>query len=96
MESMWRGRVSDPCIDNAIVFTSCFHLYQPNQDKLTPLEAELTYHLVETQYSRRGVLTPVLNMDDDTPLVRRDSLYIKNNCGGDNICKPNLNMKIFS
>ncbi|XP_065213980.1 integrin alpha-PS2 isoform X2 [Planococcus citri] len=67
-----------------------------NQDKLTPLEAELKYELVELGPRRPNVLPSILNMDDETPLTRKDFLSIKNNCGDDNVCIPDLHMSINS
>lgn len=70
-----------------------FEYTQDDQDKLSPLVAELKYKLAEFSHGS-GILTPVLNMDDEIPLTRRASMYIKNNCGDDNICKPNLRMEV--
>ncbi|KAM3961277.1 integrin subunit alpha inflated isoform 2-T2 [Aphomia sociella] len=58
------------------------------RDKLTPIEAKMTYRLI-TQ-SSGDIVPPVL--DQTESIVHTDSLNILKNCGADNICIPDLRM----
>ena len=59
------------------------------RDKLTPLVAEVHYSLVTRKPGQgRGELWPVLNLD--TPPLATDVLAIQKNCGGDDVCVPDL------
>ncbi|XP_076250512.1 integrin subunit alpha inflated isoform X1 [Rhynchophorus ferrugineus] len=69
------------------------------RDKLTQLEAEVKYFMIEEQgaqhYGRRyprSALTPVLDLN--LPPSRKDSIIIQKNCGSDNICIPNLQISV--
>lgn len=67
------------------------------RDKLTPLVAEMVSGLVEEEGQGPAVLRPVL---DPTPLdghlrhLSRARIYIKNNCGADNVCVPDLSLHV--
>lgn len=54
----------------------------------------MSYKLNEPLYSYDGELRPILNMDDETPLRRQDAMFFKNNCGEDNVCIPELHMRV--
>uniref|UniRef100_A0A8D8Y4C3 Integrin alpha-PS2 n=1 Tax=Cacopsylla melanoneura TaxID=428564 RepID=A0A8D8Y4C3_9HEMI len=76
---------------------SMFIYVKPNlRDKLTSLEAEMRYSLLEQKASGRRrlshTLSPILDMDDELGLVSRDSVSIQKNCGKDNVCIPNLKL----
>ncbi|KAL1462816.1 hypothetical protein WDU94_014623, partial [Cyamophila willieti] len=76
---------------------SMFIYVKPNlRDKLTSLEAEMRYSLIEQKQTGRRrlshTLAPILDMDDDLSLVSRDSVSIQKNCGKDNVCIPNLKL----
>ncbi|KAL1494758.1 hypothetical protein ABEB36_010304 [Hypothenemus hampei] len=71
------------------------------RDKLTPLEAEVKYFMIEEErdafgYGRvrnpQSQLKPVLDLN--LPPSRKDSLIIQKNCGRDNICIPDLRVSI--
>lgn len=66
------------------------------QDKLTPLEVEARYNLqsnrVPTSRVRRQVLEPVI--DQNREIILRDAINIQKNCGADNICEPDLSVKV--
>ncbi|XP_059045250.1 integrin alpha-8 [Achroia grisella] len=64
------------------------YLDEEIRDKLTPIEAKMTYQLM-TQPSG-DVVPPVL--DQTESIVHTDSLNIQKNCGSDNICIPDLRM----
>lgn len=76
--------------------TSCFkktvYVRSNLRDKLAPLTAEVSYSLLSDTYSRRPrrhqQVLPIL--DGRHPSSVHDSLGIKNNCGDDDICVPNL------
>ena len=59
------------------------------RDKLTPMDAEIRYELVDSQYSD-GDLVPVL--DHNVPISGKDSITVQKNCGSDNICVPDLKL----
>ncbi|KAK7864716.1 hypothetical protein R5R35_013608 [Gryllus longicercus] len=61
------------------------------RDKLTPLEVEMRYSLLSPRVQTRS-LTPVLDLV--RPPVKKDTLHIAKNCGPDNICIPDLKMKV--
>ncbi|XP_026812999.1 integrin alpha-PS2-like isoform X2 [Rhopalosiphum maidis] len=71
-----------------------FNVYLKNnvRDKLTPLEAELRYRIIEENRKFTRTLTPVIDLDNELFAVSRDSISIQKNCGGDNICIPNLRL----
>uniref|UniRef100_A0A146ME75 Integrin alpha-PS2 n=1 Tax=Lygus hesperus TaxID=30085 RepID=A0A146ME75_LYGHE len=61
------------------------------KDKLTSLDAELWYSLINNQNTRVArSLTPVLNANEN--LSAKDTLAIQKNCGRDNICIPDLRL----
>lgn len=66
------------------------------RDKLTSLEAEMRYSLVEqvvsTSQRLNRQLFAILDLDDEAGLVSRDSVSIQKNCGKDNVCIPDLKM----
>ncbi|XP_050304300.1 integrin alpha-PS2 isoform X2 [Anthonomus grandis grandis] len=71
------------------------------RDKLTPLEAEVKYFMiqeeVEDSYYGRvrnpgSQLKPVLDLN--LPPSRKDSINIQNDCGHDNVCIPDLHINI--
>ncbi|KAH1009329.1 hypothetical protein HUJ04_001698 [Dendroctonus ponderosae] len=70
------------------------------RDKLTPLEAEVKYFMIQEEdafdYRRmrnpQSQLKPVLDLN--LPPSRKDSIIIQKNCGHDNICIPNLHINI--
>ena len=63
------------------------------RDKLTPLEAELRYSMASSfTYRQRRSLIPVI--DTSTSAVEKDSVSIEKNCGADNICIPDLSLKV--
>ncbi|ODM94960.1 Integrin alpha-PS2 [Orchesella cincta] len=62
------------------------------RDKLTSLEAELRYSMRESRYHERRELPPVI--DITTSSVEKESISIQKNCGSDNICVPNLIVKV--
>ncbi|XP_052757449.1 integrin alpha-PS2-like isoform X2 [Galleria mellonella] len=64
------------------------YLDEEIRDKLTPIEAKMTYRLI-TQPSG-DIVPPVL--DQTESIVHTDSLNIQKNCGPDNICIPDLRM----
>ncbi|XP_060537100.1 integrin alpha-PS2 isoform X2 [Cylas formicarius] len=71
------------------------------RDKLTALEAEVKYFMIEDLSSGyygkvrdpRSRLTPVLDLN--SPPSRKDSISIQKNCGFDNICIPNLHVNVI-
>jgi len=65
---------------------------RPNlNDKLSPLTAEVSYSLVSDAGSRRFRRNQVLPiLDGRYPSSVQDSLGIKNDCGGDDVCIPDL------
>ena len=69
-----------------------FHsVFQPNiRDKLTSLEATVTYSLPEMKRKDPDSLTPVLKPTEDAGLITRDTINIQKDCGGDNVCIPDL------
>ncbi|KAI5709932.1 hypothetical protein M8J75_004281 [Diaphorina citri] len=76
---------------------SMFIYVKPNlRDKLTSLEAEMRYSLFEQKQSARrrlkSDLAPILDLDDESGLVSRDSVSIQKNCGKDNVCIPDLRL----
>lgn len=66
------------------------------QDKLTPLEVEARYNLQSNRAStsrvRRQVLEPVI--DQNREIILRDAINIQKNCGPDNVCEPDLSVKV--
>lgn len=65
---------------------------QPHiRDKLTSLEAELKCSMRESRYQQRD-LQPVI--DVTTSSAEKDSISIQKNCGQDNICVPDLRLKV--
>ncbi|KAH8397781.1 hypothetical protein KR222_001397 [Zaprionus bogoriensis] len=68
------------------------------QDKLTPLEVETRYNLQSSRTPeplvrrRRATLEPVI--DQNREIVLRDAINIQKNCGPDNICEPDLSVKV--
>ena len=65
------------------------------RDKLTPLVAEMSYSLLHPpKYENPGELRAIL-----APSTRahshnkRATIYIRNNCGDDNICIPDLKLR---
>uniref|UniRef100_A0A182JLT4 Uncharacterized protein n=1 Tax=Anopheles atroparvus TaxID=41427 RepID=A0A182JLT4_ANOAO len=70
------------------------------RDKITPLEVEMTYRLLESagalsrQRRPRANIEPVLDANRGT--VQRDAINIQKNCGPDNVCVPDLHMEIRS
>ncbi|CAG7835819.1 unnamed protein product [Allacma fusca] len=69
---------------------------RPNiRDKLTPLEAELKYSMItvtRTVDRQRRSLSAVI--DATTSSIEKDSVSIEKNCGSDNICIPDLSVKV--
>ncbi|XP_021948515.1 integrin alpha-PS2 isoform X2 [Folsomia candida] len=61
------------------------------RDKLTSLEAELKCSMRESRYQQRD-LQPVI--DVTTSSAEKDSISIQKNCGQDNICVPDLRLKV--
>lgn len=63
---------------------------------MTSLEAEMRYSLFEQKQSARrrlkSDLAPILDLDDESGLVSRDSVSIQKNCGKDNVCIPDLRL----
>ncbi|CRL01777.1 CLUMA_CG014993, isoform A [Clunio marinus] len=73
------------------------------RDKLTPLEVEMKYNIRRSSSSytsstvsrrRRATLDPVI--DENRGTVQQDSINIMKNCGPDNICIPDLNLKVVT
>lgn len=68
------------------------------RDKLTPLEVEMSYNIRERkqqiQHRDRRSLPPVINESKGT--VQRDSINIQKNCGPDNVCEPDLHLRVES
>ncbi|XP_023310590.1 integrin alpha-PS2 isoform X3 [Anoplophora glabripennis] len=70
------------------------------RDKLTPLEAEMKYSLIdESSFSGKirdpgSHLRPALDLN--SPPSRKDSITVQKNCGPDNICIPDLDVSIES
>ncbi|CAG9770067.1 unnamed protein product [Ceutorhynchus assimilis] len=70
------------------------------RDKLTPLEAEVKYFMVQEERDAyfgkarnpQSQLKPVLDLN--LPPSRKDSIIIQKNCGHDNICIPNLHVSV--
>ncbi|XP_066258052.1 integrin alpha-PS2 [Euwallacea similis] len=69
------------------------------RDKLTPLEAEVKYFMIQEDSSSYGrarnpqsQLKPVLDLN--LPPSRKDSISIQKNCGHDNVCIPDLHLNI--
>lgn len=68
------------------------------RDKLTPLEAEMKYSLVDETSAigrirnPRSHLRPALDLN--SPPSRKDSIIVQKNCGPDNICIPDLDISI--
>ncbi|CAL4172392.1 unnamed protein product, partial [Meganyctiphanes norvegica] len=69
-------------------------------DKLTPLVAELKYQLgreshVPPAERLRAVLAPSPPRDDETNVlpIHQAAIHIRNNCGNDNVCVPDLRTK---
>ncbi|XP_050537137.1 integrin alpha-PS2 isoform X2 [Daktulosphaira vitifoliae] len=62
------------------------------RDKLTPLEAELRYRIIEDTRKFTTTLPPVLDLENELYAVSRDSIMIQKNCGDDNICIPDLRL----
>lgn len=90
-------------IDNPqICRTKKVYVMSDIRDKLTPLEAEVKYHLTEDRaraeaYGRRdpnSFLTPTLDLN--APPSKKDSISIQKNCGSDNVCIPNLAIRADS
>ncbi|KAJ8912906.1 hypothetical protein NQ315_017236 [Exocentrus adspersus] len=78
-------------------------IYVKNEirDKLTPLEAEVKYFMMDDAgafYDKfrnpRSQLRPVLDLN--SPPSRKDSISVQKNCGPDNICIPDLHVNITS
>lgn len=66
------------------------------RDKLTPLEAEMHYRLPEgrprvPREVLRAMLAPPATGERE---ATRTTIYIKNNCGEDNVCVPDLKTKV--
>nr|XP_045592952.1 integrin alpha-PS2-like [Procambarus clarkii] len=79
------------------------YLTREPQDKLTPLVAEMTSDLLEetgdlrppSLSPPRRPLRPILAPPHLHPSSTSSALiYIKNNCGGDNVCVPNLSLSV--
>lgn len=70
----------------------CSFLQPQIRDKLTSLEAELRSSMRESRYYERRELPPVI--DVTTSSVEKESISIQKNCGSDNICVPNLVVKV--
>lgn len=74
------------------------YLLDKVQDKLTPLEVEARYNLRSSRpldpmvRHRRSILEPVI--DQNREIVLRDAINIQKNCGPDNICEPDLKLKV--
>nr|CAH7714873.1 unnamed protein product [Callosobruchus chinensis] len=72
------------------------------RDKLTPLEAEVKYFMVDELYAGayqqtrdpKSILRPVIDLNN--PPSKKDSISIQKNCGPDNICIPNLHVNVTS
>lgn len=66
------------------------------RDKLTPMEAEMKFNLPEVSRPRhiRSALDPVIDQNRGT--IKHDTINIQKNCGSDNICIPDLRLKIDS
>ncbi|KAJ8967511.1 hypothetical protein NQ314_002826 [Rhamnusium bicolor] len=71
------------------------------RDKLTPLEAEVKYFLMDdaSAYQHRprnpqSQLRPVLDLN--SPPSRKDAISVQKNCGNDNICIPDLHVNVTS
>ncbi|XP_063706584.1 integrin alpha-PS2 [Culicoides brevitarsis] len=67
------------------------------RDKLTPLEVEMKYDLPKSPYSSSqrqptATLEPVLDLNVGT--MQTDSINIQKNCGPDNICIPDLRLRV--
>ncbi|CAH1104262.1 unnamed protein product [Psylliodes chrysocephalus] len=76
-------------------------IYMRNEikDKLTPLEAEVKFYMIEDNSYEQlrnplSQLKPVLDLNN--PPSRTDAIMIQNNCGDDNICIPNLHVNVTS
>ncbi|XP_050437291.1 integrin alpha-PS2 isoform X2 [Adelges cooleyi] len=82
-------------LDKNVQSCKRFNVYLMNnvRDKLTPLEAELRYRIIEdTRKFTRTSLTPVIDLDNELFAVSRDSIIIQKNCGDDNVCIPDLRL----
>ncbi|CAL4083658.1 unnamed protein product [Meganyctiphanes norvegica] len=67
------------------------YVKQDPNDKLTPMTADVSYRLVEPNYSRsKRDLSPILNQREKASLS--DSITIQKNCGKDNVCIPDLTL----
>ncbi|CAL7950339.1 unnamed protein product [Xylocopa violacea] len=81
-------------------FCHTVKVYVPSniRDKLTSLDAEMRMSLDEERHTSTGPrdpkqpLRPILG----STTSRKDSLSIRKNCGPDNVCIPDLQMKVTS
>jgi len=65
-------------------------------DKLTVLEATITHSLPDIVRKDSDSLTPVLKPSEDAGLITRDTINIQKDCGGDNVCIPDLKINYTS
>lgn len=62
------------------------------RDKLNPIEVSLDYEILTGSPEAQRAGAPVLNQYVEQRLVR--NVTIKKNCGRDNVCIPDLQLKV--
>ncbi|XP_076758862.1 integrin subunit alpha inflated [Xylocopa sonorina] len=81
-------------------FCHTVKVYVPSniRDKLTSLDAEMRMSLEEERHANTGPRDPKQSLRPilGSTTSRKDSLSIRKNCGPDNVCIPDLQMKVTS
>lgn len=70
------------------------HFQNEVQDKLTPLVAEVKTTLHPSINFHQSSLPPPILDPYTSTHAHRATIYIKNNCGLDNLCVPDLSLDV--